>query len=45
MVDNKEYKIEEVHICPVCKVEMRFYLRTHNHYVFRCDKCNRMHYE
>ena len=52
MINNKdtkkqaqnEFTQEEVHLCLTCKEEMKFHMRTHNHYVFKCKKCGGIKY-
>jgi len=42
---KNELPYEEVIICSICNNEMKFHIRTHNHFVYKCDKCGHIHYE
>lgn len=40
-----EFACEDVILCSICRTEMKFHMRTHNHFVYKCDKCGHIHYE
>jgi RNase P subunit RPR2 len=42
---KEELKQEVVILCPICREEMKFSMRTHNHLVYKCKKCGGIHYE